>query len=315
MEKTKINYRPPYGYKVSDGKLVSMPEEIRALKLIFTLALKKLSKRDIIAELNKRGIPSKTGKGWTTTNLNYVLNKIHFHAGKDEAKRLGIPAIISEETANKIAGFGYFLTKKKHRTPIKKYLLSNLNLFFCGFCGGPVKSSVAPKGKRFEYYKCTNSQTVGRSKCPGAKMIQQHIINDAVLTDLQIHINTNLVKNNKVYVRNLNSKISKEIASLESKINSLFLKQRNGIGSAGKLNDEIEKLMLERNNKLQQLEDVVPPDILKKVNGIKNKDMDIQRELLPKVIKRIALYNGKVVVEYKFGIDSKGNNIKELEIS
>lgn len=79
LEKGGYISKKPYGYKVEDGKLIQIPEEAEVVKRIFHWkAYDKLSLRKIASLLNEEGIPSPSGKKWSSTSVfNILKNKLY----------------------------------------------------------------------------------------------------------------------------------------------------------------------------------------------------------------------------------------------
>lgn len=67
--------RKCYGYKTEDGVLVIVPEEAEVVRLIFSLYLEGKSILGILSELEKREIPSPTGKAhWCKRSIDTMLS-------------------------------------------------------------------------------------------------------------------------------------------------------------------------------------------------------------------------------------------------
>jgi DNA invertase Pin-like site-specific DNA recombinase len=66
----------PYGYSVdAEGLLLEIHKEQKAIILMRQLRRKGLTLRAIAAELEKRGITSKTGKAWSAQIVSAVVNR------------------------------------------------------------------------------------------------------------------------------------------------------------------------------------------------------------------------------------------------
>ena len=67
--------RKCYGYKTEDGVLVVVPEEAEVVRLIFSLYLEGKSVLGILSELEKKQIPSPTGKSrWCKRSIDTMLS-------------------------------------------------------------------------------------------------------------------------------------------------------------------------------------------------------------------------------------------------
>lgn len=70
-----LYYRKCYGYKSEEGALVIVPEEAEVVRLIFSLYLEGKSVLGILGELEKRKIPSPTGKArWCKRSIDTMLS-------------------------------------------------------------------------------------------------------------------------------------------------------------------------------------------------------------------------------------------------
>lgn len=79
LEKGYYISKKPYGYEVVEGELIEIPEEVEVIKQIFHWkAYDKLSLRKIASKLNEQGIPSPSGRKWSSTSVNNILkNKLY----------------------------------------------------------------------------------------------------------------------------------------------------------------------------------------------------------------------------------------------
>ncbi len=70
-----LYFRKCYGYKSENEALVIVPEEAEFVRLIFSLYLEGKSVLGILSELEKRGIPSPTGKPrWCKRSIDTKLS-------------------------------------------------------------------------------------------------------------------------------------------------------------------------------------------------------------------------------------------------
>jgi len=178
------------GYRTNDnGEYVPMPEEAKTVQLIFALAGRDYTHRQIGTELKRRGIATKLGRpNWSVAILNGLLrNDIYlgiyrFHKsrhGKDsDGSRYKVnrtdqivvgspdkpnhPPLVSPEL---FAIVQQKLTANRHKNSIRLYMATGL--LRCQGCQSPihVRYSSAPKGGRIEKYVCSN-----RPNCPSKRI-------------------------------------------------------------------------------------------------------------------------------------------------
>lgn len=89
------DFSRPFGYEIRDGGLAVKPVEARTVGLIFEMYLEGLGLAKICGVLNRKEIPTKTGKKWqsqTVANIlrnplyaGFVREKDGFHSGKHRA--------------------------------------------------------------------------------------------------------------------------------------------------------------------------------------------------------------------------------------
>ena len=70
--------RRMYGYDVTCGKVMVIPEEARVVREIFERSASGELPSSICQELNGRGIKTLQGKNWQVNRLNYVLSNIFY---------------------------------------------------------------------------------------------------------------------------------------------------------------------------------------------------------------------------------------------
>lgn len=73
--------KPPYGYYVSDGRLLIKEEEAKIVRWIFALANNRMSQKGIAKKLNYEGVKTKTGKSWTNVQVANVLMLENLYRG------------------------------------------------------------------------------------------------------------------------------------------------------------------------------------------------------------------------------------------
>ena len=314
-------WRMPYGYTAKNKKPFINPRQAKVVKHIFDLALNGKSKREILYYLNENKIPSQTGKEWSSGTLVYLFkkDKIMFYAGYINDEKDTHEPIIDLVTAKKLIALLSVKTLRPHR---KEYLLSNIDVLHCGYCGGKAKSASLPIGEKkvmHDYYLCTTRQMygAGSGKCTGSRTVPQKDVNDLVLTDLIVHAgNNNLKKYLGSYCKKVKIEVDTKAVSINKGINSLMDKQYK-ITSKKELTEITEQL----NDLMQQRQVILFPfakiasvNDIKLTKKIKSLPLPGQKELIKKLIYRIELFSDKVMVHYNFGISANGNNKIELRI-
>ena len=149
---------PPYGFKVEGKKLVADENTAPVIRYVFEQYAKGVSKKEIIDELNGRGVLSHSGRTLTLNSLQHALRNPKYigrylYDGQEVAG--GCEALISEEVFNAV---------QKRLDSVKRapaagkahedYLLQGKA--FCGYCGTPLvgESGRGRRGAVYHYYAC-----------------------------------------------------------------------------------------------------------------------------------------------------------------
>ena len=149
---------PPYGFKVEEKKLVADENTAPVIRYVFEQYAKGVSKKEIIDELNKRGVLSYSGRKLTLNSLQHALRNPKYigkyiYDGQEVAG--GCEALISEDLFNAVQKR---LDTVKHAPAASKahedYLLQGKA--FCGNCGAPLvgESGRGRHGTVYHYYAC-----------------------------------------------------------------------------------------------------------------------------------------------------------------
>lgn len=72
----------PYGYRSENGKLVVVPEEAETVRKIFYWRSHKLTLANIAFELSREGKLNRSGKKFSTSTVQYILNNEDTYRGK-----------------------------------------------------------------------------------------------------------------------------------------------------------------------------------------------------------------------------------------
>ena len=200
-----LTSKAPYGYrrvKVKDGdkerpKLEIEPSQTPIVKSMFNDVIGGKGLKEIVKDLNNRGIPGPSGKSWTKTTLHKILtNEVYTGTlvwGRESKRNLAPirvehawPVIIDKDIFEAVR-------KKLHdRSPSRlnpriassRYLLSGL--VKCGHCGKALVGQEA-KGGRFSYYVCDTLLKKGSGSCE-ARYYNSNKLDEVVIQTLKDHI-------------------------------------------------------------------------------------------------------------------------------
>lgn len=156
--------RPPFGYRI-DKNLKLVPDEKNApiIRFVFNSYASGKSKKEIIAELNRKGFRNSSGNPFTINNFqNALRNKKYI--GIYEYGDVVVPGVIPEPLIEEET---FSLVQKRldevRRAPASAkariaYLLQSKA--FCGHCGAPLvgESGRGKSGTVYHYYACANKK-------------------------------------------------------------------------------------------------------------------------------------------------------------
>ena len=155
----------PIGYKCIDQHLYPDPEVAPHITWAFQAYAKGTPKKEIVEELNRRGLRSHKGGLLTASSLQTVFRNEKYlgildqHGYRFENAH---EALIDKETFEKVQKMA---EKHKHRPAQSKakipYLLTGK--LYCGYCGEPMRgvSGTGHSGGSWYYYSCRGRKTSG----------------------------------------------------------------------------------------------------------------------------------------------------------
>ncbi len=203
----------PYGYELVDGVRVIVPSQAEIVRRIFReYLLPGGSLRGIADRLNRDGIPSPTGRQWTSSTIRVILrnrkhtgayvwgkeNKGRYHSHQDGEiiprsktdKVAGSAPIVHEgkfETIINVKTFNQvqkLMEKRRNDTsPIRNaagfYVLSGL--LRCGHCGSVLAGQTVRRksGKRRQYV-CSGYHFGGKATCSMNSIVEAPLV-DALI--------------------------------------------------------------------------------------------------------------------------------------
>lgn len=148
----------PYGYKVVDKKLVPDEKTAPIIRYVFEQYAQGVSKKEIIDELNRRGVRNRNGNPLCYTSFQHAMRMTSYigdHVYRGEIIPGCATPIISRETFAKVQER---LDSVAHAPAAAKakvtYLLQGK--LYCGVCGAPMfgESGKSHTGAVHTYYSC-----------------------------------------------------------------------------------------------------------------------------------------------------------------
>ena len=162
-EKGIVNGSLPLGYRRgADGRPEIIPEQAEIVREIFRRVGDGELFIRIVDDLNRRGIPTKTGRAWNKSSFNSILSNeryIGVYRYKNIVHPNGFPPILDRATFQDVQnqlrerphGRG---TTMRRKTEYGTYLLTGK--LICGKCGALMTgmSGIGRHGGRCFYYAC-----------------------------------------------------------------------------------------------------------------------------------------------------------------
>jgi hypothetical protein len=267
---SKIGGGTPFGYKYDrkTNRLVTVPAEIKILKIIFNLAVEGNGVTKIANYLNNNNYTSKRGGGWFNTTVGYLLQpqRLLFYQGIDKNGEKGDwEAIITKESSEKIIGYKRTIKSAKSRAI---YLLSSRKILKCGYCGSYM---IVGKNKDTAYYSCATRLQRSKDLCPESKMHRIENIEHQVVSDFNVRKSLPLIKYFNKDKKNKLQLINEQLGKLNKLNNSTI--------------DNLKKIisMIEEYQEYQ-----FPPEI----NDLSD------------IVKEINVTNEAIKITYKFPINN-----------
>lgn len=173
---------PPFGYLMVDHRLQPDPATAPVALEIFKHYAEGATIKEIIAELTRRGIRTRTGQNFKYSSFSSLL-KNRTYVGefryRDTVIPGGVPAIVPQDIFDRVQ---IRVEKNRHAPAMAKasdkYLLTTK--LFCGECGRMMagESGTSKTGKVHHYYKCGNAK---RKKTCSKKAVKKDWIENLVV--------------------------------------------------------------------------------------------------------------------------------------
>lgn len=183
--------RMPYGFRRgADGKYEIIESEADIIREIFSRVAGGDKLSHIVADFNRRCVPTKYGGKWRTCTLSYILvNEIYagvYHFGEVRTEG-GVTAIVDAATWREVQK--RMDSVKGTRVRSESYLFSGK--IRCGVCGEPMvgRSGHGRNGSAYSYYCCRGH----RHKTCDKKDVKKSLLEEAVVSSVIEILNDNEV--------------------------------------------------------------------------------------------------------------------------
>ncbi len=158
---------PPFGYQISNSKLIENKAESKWVKFIFKQALRGESIASIKKELDSNGVLARRGGLWTfgsieslMTNTHYLGHYVYTDGVSGEKVEVACPKIIDEVTWNSInLERKRKASRKDQQNATTKHFYLLRDFMVCGHCGRKMAGRIKPTKSEYMYY-CPNKERV-----------------------------------------------------------------------------------------------------------------------------------------------------------
>lgn len=156
--------RPPFGYRVREHRLEVDHEEAGIVRELVRLYLDGLGVRRLAAQLNDRGLTTRSGRAWSATAVRDILRNPTYLG---TSRRLGVIVSDAHEAILGRVEFEAVQRRMSERRTApaeqerRAYLLAGL--LRCGYCGNRLIGVRRPGADHeLVYYQCESATNQGR---------------------------------------------------------------------------------------------------------------------------------------------------------
>lgn len=191
-EQCLSNGRIPYGYcKGPDGHFAILESEAAIVREIFSRYAAGETKARIVADMKKRGVPTRRGGQWRDCTVRVILlNEVYtgvYHFG-DVRVEGGVPRLVDDETWKEAQKRLNAVKGTRVKSPY--YLLTGK--VKCGLCGGPLVGTIGTSrgGQKYYYYECRNHRN---EKTCVKRAVRRELLEERVVTAVSDALNDDRV--------------------------------------------------------------------------------------------------------------------------
>lgn len=330
--KCMVNGSVPLGYtRGPDGRYAIVEQEADIVREIFRKVRNGTPLKQLIDDLNARGIRTKTGRKWTSSSFNGMLSNARYTGlyifGSTRIPD-GIPQIIPQKLFDSVQAI--ISTKKNPRSlgPQRRrresgtYLLTGK--LFCGNCKTPMvgTSGTGKSGSLHYYYACKDKIT--NHTC-SKKNLRRDAIEETIaatlkgtmltddgicaLADAAVEYQKKFVNNNEI------DALRKQLAETKSSINNIMSAIEAGVFTSStrdrllELENEQTTISRQLSVALEDAEDLpTREDIITALKMFQTGDVcdkQYQEALIDTFLVAAYLYDDEVKIVFNLGSQKK----------
>ena len=318
----------PFGYKLENRKLVADENKAPIVRYMFERYAAGVSKSDLIAELEAKGVRTYYGQPLTYSSFNSVLrNRIYtgYYTFGDDVIEGVVERIISDDL--------YWKTqeqiKARSRAPaVRKakveYLLSGKA--FCGMCGEPMVGvcGTSKSKKLYHYYRCSHRKHPYRCGKQNEKKedVERFVVEQTlkhILTPDQIELISKAVV--VEYKKDFSCKRISELKSAISNVERELEKLVDTLIEAPKvahkrIYDRMESLELQKADLQEDLSrlsvasgiDLTEKEVAAWISQFRSGDVDdieFRRRVIDTFVNSVYMYDDRTIIFYNIRAGKK----------
>ena len=311
----------PFGYKVVDHRLVPDEKTAPIMRYVFEQYANGVPKKEIIDELNRRGVRSVRGKKLTYTSFQKLLHT-RTYIGEYTYRGEVIPGcatpLISREIFDKVQENLKLLSRNpaslKSNEP---YLLQGKA--YCGMCGASMvgESGKSHTGAIHNYYSCYNRKKKHTCKKKNVRRadLESFIVRQTVTYILAPSTINRIAKGvveeyNREFSNNRVEELEKALAITENELNKLVDALIDAPKAAHKrIYDRIEQLEIQKSEyeidvaklRVASALRLTEEEVISWLHTFRNgnvDDPDFCALLIDTFINSVFLYDDRIIVFY-----------------
>lgn len=314
----------PYRYDRAQGLIVD-PDQLpifrRMLKLAETLPAKEVARRV--------GLPHIAVRRAIADDRLLFYQALRIDPATGETIPGQWPPVIDADQAEKIRAARIHKRSGYHRRE-HAGLLSNMGLLICGYCKRPYRAGVAGRtrkdGTKLKYYGCPGKDH--RGDCPDSRMIQQHIIDAAVTTNL-LGTLARLEDLHRLWIESRQTNPAEQIAAIDRETATLRTKKQRLVAAIAEgiidwtdaraqstaIETALADLTQQRANIAHTTNDPPPwEDLAIIADHWPDLEATDQRAAIRSTIEQIRISATYMVISYKFPRNADGTTTSRVHL-
>lgn len=309
-----------YGYKIVDKKWTVDEPQAAIVRKIFNDYIHNVRQKDIIAELNEKGVVTQYGKPFNPNKISRILHDKRYIGvveADDTVYTEIIPAIVDQNTFDlaqaKLKANEY---KSARAIPDIPYYLSGK--LYCGYCGGlmTAETGTSNTGRVHSYYKCYRKKR-NRKACEKknvrktfeshiAEMTKKYVFRPDIMKELAENIVA--AYNKKIQVNPELASLKKQLSDTEKSIRNLMNAIEQGVVTATtksrlldleqQKSDLENQIAVEESMSKKPIDFAEAYDFLQEYANLNYETEEAKAKLLQLFVRNVELCDDKLLIRY-----------------